>query len=243
MNIDLWLEISKSGQCLSERQIKQLCEKAKEILVEESNVQPVQAPVNVCGDIHGQFFDLLELFKQGGELPDKNYIFIGDFVDRGYNSVETFQLLLCLKVKYPHLITLLRGNHESRLITQVYGFYEEINQKFGNINVWKYCTDVFDYLPIGALIEGKILCIHGGLSPQLKTIDQMRVIDRKQEIPHEGPFADLMWSDPERNTNQCLTHLSAGKTTPPSKRRPFGISKSPPWRRVVFPVLAHLIAF
>ena len=205
MDIDFWLDTAKSGKCLSERQIKQLCEKAKEILVEESNVQPVQAPVNVCGDIHGQFFDLLELFKQGGEIPNKNYIFIGDFVDRGYNSVETFQLLLCFKVKYPHLITLLRGNHESRLITQVYGFYEEINQKFGNINVWKYCTDVFDYLPIGALIEGKILCIHGGLSPQLKTIDQMRVIDRKQEIPHEGPFADLMWSDPERNTLEIFS--------------------------------------
>lgn len=70
--------------------------------------------VNVCGDVHGQFFDVLELFNKGGEIPDKNYIFIGDFVDRGYNSVETFEYLLCLKLKYPAHITLLRGNHESR---------------------------------------------------------------------------------------------------------------------------------
>ena len=91
-----------------------LCEKLKEILIEESNVQPVQAPVTICGDIHGQFHDLLELFKKGGEIPNTRYIFMGDFVDRGFNSVETFQLLMCLKLKYPGHITLLRGNHESR---------------------------------------------------------------------------------------------------------------------------------
>ena len=169
----------------------------KDILIEESNVTPVNAPVNVCGDIHGQFFDVLELFKQGGELPDSSYIFIGDFVDRGYNSVETFEYLMCLKIKYPEKIILLRGNHECRQITQVYGFYDEIVRKYGNPNPWKYCTDVFDYLPLGAIIEDKVFCVHGGLSPELRTIDQIRTIDRKNEIPHEGPFCDLMWSDPE----------------------------------------------
>ena len=131
----------------------------KEILMEESNVQPVSAPVIVCGDIHGQFYDLLKLFQTGGEIPNSRYVFMGDYVDRGYNSVETIELLFCLKLKYPGHITLLRGNHESRQICYSYGFYEEITRKYGNSNPWKYFNDLFDYLPIGAIIEGKIFCI------------------------------------------------------------------------------------
>jgi len=197
MDVDKYINDLKEGKCLTERDLRMVCEKVKEILIEESNVQPVSAPVTVCGDIHGQFYDLLELFRVGGEIPNTNYIFIGDFVDRGYNSVETFELLLCFKLKYPAHITLLRGNHESRQITLVYGFFDEIVRKYGNANPWKYCTDVFDYLGLAALIEGRILCIHGGLSPDIKTLDHIRTIERKVEIPHEGPFCDLMWSDPE----------------------------------------------
>jgi serine/threonine-protein phosphatase 6 catalytic subunit len=139
----------------------------------------VNAPVIVCGDIHGQFYDLLELFKVGGEIPNSRYVFIGDFVDRGYNSVETIQLLFCYKIKYPKEIILLRGNHESRQITTVYGFFDEIMRKYGNSSPWKYCNEAFDYLPLGAIIDNKILCIHGGLSPEIKLIDQIRTIDRK----------------------------------------------------------------
>lgn len=118
-NVDDYLSVLKGGKCLPERDLRLICEKAKEILIEESNVQPIRAPVIICGDIHGQFYDLLELFRVGDEIPNSNYIFIGDFVDRGYNSVETLEYLLCLKIKYPDNITLLRGNHESRQITQV----------------------------------------------------------------------------------------------------------------------------
>jgi len=210
MDIDWCLEQVKDGKCLPERIFKQLCELCMEILSEESNVQPVEAPVSICGDIHGQFYDVLELFNVGGQLPDTSYIFIGDFVDRGYNSVETIQLLLCYKAKYPGRITLLRGNHESRQITQFYGFYEECQRKYGNANTWKYCTDLFDYLPLGAIVEGKVLCIHGGLSPDVKTLDQIRVIDRKIEIPHEGPFCDLMWSDPEDIDTWAFNTRGAG---------------------------------
>jgi len=123
---------------LSEQQVKLLCEKAREILIEETNVQAVRCPVTVCGDIHGQFHDLLELFQIGGKCPDTNYLFMGDYVDRGYYSVETVSLLVAIKVRYKDRLTILRGNHESRQITQVYGFYDECLRKYNNPNVWKF---------------------------------------------------------------------------------------------------------
>ncbi|CAJ1933020.1 unnamed protein product [Sphenostylis stenocarpa] len=182
----------------------------KEILIEESNVQPVNSPVTVCGDIHGQFHDLMKLFQTGGHVPETNYIFMGDFVDRGYNSLEVFTILLLLKARYPANITLLRGNHESRQLTQVYGFYDECQRKYGNANAWRYCTDVFDYLTLSAIIDGTVLCVHGGLSPDIRTIDQIRVIERNCEIPHEGPFCDLMWSDPEDIETWAVSPRGAG---------------------------------
>ena len=207
---DKWLEQIKEGKCLSEHDLKILCDKVKEILCEESNVQPVDAPVIVCGDIHGQFYDLKNLFKMGGEIPEKKYLFLGDYVDRGYNSVETLEYLLCLKLKYQGRITLLRGNHESRQICFSYGFYEEITRKYGNANPWRYFNDLFDYLPIAAIIEGKVFCVHGGLSPLVSTVDQIRLINRKQEIPHEGAFCDLMWSDPDDIEAWVISQRGAG---------------------------------
>ena len=208
--VDRWLDALIRGKCLPEDDLFQLCEKAKAFLMEENNVQLEHAPVIVCGNIHGQFYDLQELFRIGGSIPEQNYIFMGDYVNKGYNSVETFEMLLALKVKYPQCITLLRGNHESRQITQVYGFYDECVRKYGNANPWKYCTDVFDYLNIAAVVENKILCVHGGLSPEIKTLDQIRVIDRKVEISHEGAFCDLMWSDPEDIETWSLNPRGAG---------------------------------
>ena len=136
-------------------------------------------------------------FWSRGEVPDTNYIFLGDYVDRGYNSVETFIFLLTLKIKYPNRITLLRGNHESRQITQAYGFYEECQRKYGSVNVWRMCTDIFDLFQLSAVIENKIFCVHGGLSPNIETIDDIRKIDRKQEVPRDGPMSDILWSDPD----------------------------------------------
>mgnify|MGYP006414695293 FL=1 len=152
----------------------------------------------------------MELFKVGGDCPETNYLFLGDFVDRGFYSVETFLLLLALKVRYPDRITLIRGNHESRQITQVYGFYDECLRKYGSVNVWRYCTEIFDYLSLSAIIEEKIFCVHGGLSPSLNTLDQIRVIDRKQEVPHDGAMCDLMWSDPEEMKGWGLSPRGAG---------------------------------
>jgi serine/threonine-protein phosphatase 4 catalytic subunit len=196
---DLDRQIEQLLRCeiISEKEVKDLCAKAREILMEESNVQRVDSPVTVCGDIHGQFHDLKELFAIGGNCPNTNYLFVGDFVDRGFNSVETFLLLLALKVRYPDRITLIRGNHESRQITQVYGFYDECLRKYGSVSVWRYCTEIFDYLSLSALVDDRIFCVHGGLSPAINTLDQIRLIDRKQEVPHEGAMCDLLWSDPE----------------------------------------------
>jgi len=192
-------QIEQLTRCepISEEQVKRLCLKAREILIEEGNVQVVDSPVTICGDIHGQFFDLMELFKVGGFCPETNYLFMGDFVDRGFYSVETFLLLLALKVRYPERMTLIRGNHESRQITQVYGFYDECQRKYGSSNVWRWCCEVFDYLALGAIVDGRVFCVHGGLSPNLQSIDQIRAIDRKQEVPHDGPMCDLLWSDPD----------------------------------------------
>jgi len=180
------------------------------IMMEESNVQPVRGPVTVCGDIHGQFFDLLQLFRVGGQIPETKYVFMGDYVDRGHHSVETLQLLLCLKARYPESITLLRGNHECKQVTKVYGFYDECIRKYGNANAWKYCTDVFDYFTLACIIDGRIFCVHGGLSPDLVTVDQIRLLDRQQEIPHEGPFCDLMWSDPTDILGWMVSERGAG---------------------------------
>lgn len=193
--------IGQLKQCkhVPEATVKQLCIKAQELLVEESNVQLVHTPVTICGDIHGQFHDLLTLFEKGGQCPYTNYLFLGDFVDRGFYSLESFLLLLCLKVRYPDRITLIRGNHESRQITTAYGFYDECLRKYGSASVWRLCCNVFDYLSLSALVggEGGVFCVHGGLSPAIGKLDQIRAIDRKQEVPHDGPMCDLLWSDPD----------------------------------------------
>jgi len=197
LNLDESIEHVRQCKFLEERQLKQLCELIKDLLLEESNVQPVASPITLCGDIHGQFYDLLELFRTGGEVEETNYVFMGDFVDRGYYSLETFTLLLLFKARYPHKVTLLRGNHETRQITQVYGFYDECLQKYGSANAWKYCTHVFDLLGIAALVDGRVFCVHGGLSPLATSLDLIRTLVRDMEVPHDGALCDLMWSDPE----------------------------------------------
>ena len=185
---------------LPEKEVLQLCERARSLISEESNVHSVRAPVTVVGDIHGQFHDMLEMFKLGGHAPDTNYLFLGDYVDRGYYSVETVTLVVALKVRYPDRVTIIRGNHESRQITQVYGFYDECLRKYGHAGIWKAFTDLFDYMPLTAVVENQIFCPHGGLSPSVDSLDDVRKIDRFQEVPHEGPVCDLVWS--------CLLYTS-----------------------------------
>jgi serine/threonine-protein phosphatase 2A catalytic subunit len=211
-DIEQWLSKLMNGTPLTELEVRSLTELAQECFLSESNVQPVQAPVTVCGDIHGQWHDLIELFRIGGPAPDTNYLFMGDYVDRGYYSVETVSLLVCLKVRYPDRIHILRGNHESRQITQVYGFYDECVRKYGSAVVWKLFTDLFDYLPLTAVVDNQWFCLHGGLSPSIETLDHIRQLDRVQEVPHEGPMCDLLWSDPDDRVGWGISPRGAGFT-------------------------------
>ena len=166
--------------------------------MEEPVLLEVSAPVNICGDTHGQFNDLLRLFEFGGRPPTTNYLFLGDYVDRGKNSIETMGLLLAYKIKYPKNIFLLRGNHESEILNHVYGFFDECKRRY-NIKIYKLFSDCFNWLPISAIVDDKILCMHGGLSPDLTSLDKIRKIVRPTEVPDKGLLCDLLWSDPDRN--------------------------------------------
>ncbi|XP_068661911.1 serine/threonine-protein phosphatase PP1-like [Aristolochia californica] len=181
---------------LSESEIRQLCVNARQIFLSQPNLLKIQAPIKICGDIHGQYLDLLRIFDFGGFPPAASYLFLGDYVDRGKQSLETICLLLAYKVKYPDKIFLLRGNHEDAKINRIYGFYDECKRRF-NVRLWKIFTDCFNCLPVAALVEEKILCMHGGLSPELHTLGQIKDIERPTEIPDSGLLCDLLWSDPD----------------------------------------------
>lgn len=150
-----------------------------------------------AGDIHGQYSDLLRLFEYGGFPPEANYLFLGDYVDRGKQSLETICLLLAYKIKYPENFFLLRGNHECASINRIYGFYDECKRRY-NIRLWKVFTDCFNCLPVAALIDEKILCMHGGLSPELRSLDQIKKIARPTDVPDAGLLCDLLWADPDK---------------------------------------------
>ncbi|TVU27680.1 hypothetical protein EJB05_19177 [Eragrostis curvula] len=214
------LKPGKNAQ-LSESEIKQLCAAAKEIFLQQPNLLELEAPIKICGrleesieywsrcllilscenfgenigDVHGQYSDLLRLFDYGGYPPQSNYLFLGDYVDRGKQSLETICLLLAYKVKYPENFFLLRGNHECASVNRIYGFYDECKRRF-SVKLWKTFTDCFNCLPVSALIDEKILCMHGGLSPELNKLDQILNLNRPTDVPDTGLLCDLLWSDP-----------------------------------------------
>ena len=220
LNIDLesedlqkLLNKVKSFQLLTVSEIKFICDKSKEILKNEPTILSLTPPITLVGDIHGQYQDLLEIFYQQGYPKDGiSFVFIGDFVDRGLNSVEVFLLLLIFKIQYPKQVFLTRGNHESHIITQQYGFYDEILRKFGNAIVWQYFVEVFDVLPLGGIINSKIYCLHGGLSPSSKNIDEIKKVDRYMDIPRMGLMCDMLWSDPEDRNGWANNSRGAGYT-------------------------------
>ena len=158
----------------------------------------LEAPLRVCGDIHGQYYDLLRIFEHCGYPGEYNYLFLGDYVDRGKQSIESICLLLTYKIKYPNKVHLLRGNHESSVTNRIYGFYDECKRRY-NVRLWRNFTELFNFLPVAALIDEKILCMHGGLSPDLRNFTSINDISRPTDIPDTGLLCDLLWSDPDKD--------------------------------------------
>ena len=183
---------------LKEEELRFLIDKSLPIIREQKMLIELEAPLHVCGDIHGQYYDLLRIFEHCGYPGEFNYLFLGDYVDRGKQSLETIALLLAYKIKYPDKVTLLRGNHESSVTNRIYGFYDECKRRY-NVRIWKSFTELFNYLPVAAIIDDKILCMHGGLSPELKNIQNIADITRPTDIPDTGLLCDLLWSDPDKD--------------------------------------------
>ncbi|RCK62282.1 Serine/threonine-protein phosphatase PP-Z1 [Candida viswanathii] len=207
--IDVWIDklinaaYSKRTKnvCLKNSEIEIICSLAREIFLSQPSLLELSPPVKVVGDVHGQYLDLIRIFSKCGFPPKTNYLFLGDYVDRGKQSLETILLLLCYKIKYPENFFLLRGNHECANVTRVYGFYDECKRRC-NIKTWKLFIDTFNTLPIAAIVAGKIFCVHGGLSPVLNSMDEIRNIARPTDVPDFGLLNDLLWSDPADTLNE-----------------------------------------
>ncbi|KAL0951220.1 hypothetical protein HGRIS_007941 [Hohenbuehelia grisea] len=181
--------------CLKNTEITAICQTAREVFLSQPTLIELSPPVKIVGDVHGQYSDLIRLFEMCGFPPAANFLFLGDYVDRGKQSLETILLLLCYKIKYPENFFLLRGNHECANVTRVYGFYDECKRRC-NIKTWKTFIDVFNCLPIAAIVASKIFCVHGGLSPSLHSMEDIKRIQRPTDVPDFGLLNDLLWSDP-----------------------------------------------
>ena len=199
------IKLVTETKLLSEDELKYLCIKSMEIFMQESSFLELTAPIIICGDIHGQYRDLIRLFDFGGSPQKKQYLFLGDYVDRGKNSIECISLLLAYKVKYPKNIYLLRGNHESEMINRTYGFFDECRRRY-NLRTWKIFSDCFNWLPIAALVNERILCMHGGISPDLQSLNNIKQIVRPTEVPDKGLLCDLLWSDPEKGAEDWASN-------------------------------------
>ncbi|GMT15530.1 hypothetical protein PFISCL1PPCAC_6827, partial [Pristionchus fissidentatus] len=168
------------------------------IIMDEGSLAECDAPCKVVGDIHGQFIHMHMLFDLIGRVPQERMMLPGDYVDRGPHSVEVVLYLYCLKIRHPSRIFLLRGNHETPAVNKIYGFYAELINKFGypGIGLWYDFQSVFNRIPLAGLIGKKVLCMHGGLSPELANLDTIRSIVRPCEPLDKGLLIDLLWSDP-----------------------------------------------
>jgi diadenosine tetraphosphatase ApaH/serine/threonine PP2A family protein phosphatase len=199
LHLDEILEAIRQGNSIPELLVVPVLLKMVEVLYTENHVLEISSPVTICGDIHGQLYDLFELFDRATDyqgLGSHKFLFMGDYVDRGYFSMETFTYLVSLKLRHPGQFYLLRGNHECRQVNQMYGFYNELQVAYGHSGIWSLCNDVFDLLPVAALVDRRVFSVHGGLSPKITMIESIALLNRQEEIPSTGPLCDLCWSDP-----------------------------------------------
>jgi serine/threonine-protein phosphatase 5 len=167
--------------------------------------------ITVCGDIHGQFYDLLNIFSINGNPSETNpYIFNGDFIDRGSFCAEVMNVMMSWKVLYPKHFYMSRGNHESKNLNKLYGFEHEIKHKY-DAKTYELFSDMFTLLPIGHLINNKILIMHGGLfSKDGVKLDDIKNIQRKREIPEEGIMCECLWSDPQDDDGRTPSKRGVG---------------------------------
>jgi len=175
--------------------------KTYDILQREPTLLKLRAPMYVVGDIHGQYEDLLRIFHLTGLPPQHNFLFLGDYVDRGNNSIEALALLFCLKIKFPDNVFMIRGNHECESVNKNYGFYQECQERYNSQgkDVWKNLNRTMANLPLASLIDEKIFCVHGGLSRHLENIEMINQIRRGTKIPDQGLLCDLTWADPDNH--------------------------------------------
>ncbi|MBA0825602.1 hypothetical protein Goarm_010533, partial [Gossypium armourianum] len=190
-------------------EIADLCESAERIFAAEPTVLQLKAPIKIFGDLHGQFGDLMRLFDEygspstAGDIAYIDYLFLGDYVDRGQHSLETISLLLALKIEYPNNVHLIRGNHEAADINALFGFRIECIERMGErdgIWAWHRINRLFNWLPLAALIEKKIICMHGGIGRSINHVEQIENLQRPITMEAGSiVLMDLLWSDPTEN--------------------------------------------
>ncbi|OHT11262.1 Serine/threonine-protein phosphatase PP1 isozyme 2 [Tritrichomonas foetus] len=194
---------------LNKDHLIKICQVGQKFLNQDDIVLKLQGPICVIGDIHAQYIYLWKFLQKGGDPENTKYLFLGDYVDRGVNSIEVMTMLLCLKIMYPDNIYLIRGNHETEKMTKSYGFYEECIESYDE-EVYNAFLDLFDYLPLAAVIGEKLLCVHGGISPHLEKVEQLEEFERPLKIPDSGLLSDILWADPVKETGGFGTNPKRG---------------------------------
>ena len=190
----------RNNEELTESEVRTVVQNAMDLFLEESNLLILHSPIIICGDIHGQLEDLFQLFDTTECERTSQFLFMGDYVDRGHYSIDTICYLLALKLK-TRQVYLLRGNHESISINTTYGFYDECSNRFHNSNTFGLINDMFEMMPLAAVIDQKVFSVHAGLSPSLPLLESINELNRRRQIPNSGEFADLVWSDPVEDDN------------------------------------------
>ncbi|KAH0791439.1 Ser/Thr protein phosphatase [Histomonas meleagridis] len=183
------------------QELQSIISKATEIFREEPNILEIKPPIVICGDVHGQFDDMLQIFQISGTPPYTQFLFLGDYVDRGTKSIEIMILLCIFKIKYPNKFFMIRGNHESMNISQVYGFYQEVLTKYRSDSLYQSFKPLFESMPIAAVINGEYFCVHGGISENAMTLSEISNINRFTEIPSTGALCELVWNDPAKDNS------------------------------------------